>query len=423
MLTPGRYRINPYAYKVEIVPVSACVGADGGVKAKPGDATLIPPGYVGVVTNKVAVDGSRQGVLADVLQPGIYFINPAEKRVDIVSIGYNETTLKVETVRNADGTAATRSRMGKVDDDADLTQTDPVYVEGKGIEFPSNDGFRIHMDYTVIWGILPFQAPDVVKNFGDLKTVEQTVILPQVESICRSHGSMRKAVELLVGDTREAFQTDTAEELEKRLESANLTLLFGLTRHLYVPVEIREPIQKANIADELKLTRDQEQNTTKAQAELTKAKTEVVSQEQLTSAETENKVAQLKALGGKESSETEAETGKLKAKLDAETAKIDAQITLIMGEAAAKRIEYTNQAKAEKFKQYVQALGGPDAYNRYVFADKLSDDMKLGVFYAGPGTFWTDLKGFEQVMLGKLAAEGQATRAIPATSRSGADAK
>jgi hypothetical protein len=31
--------------------------------------------------------------------------------------------------------------------------------------------------------------------------------------------------------------------------------------------------------------------------------------------------------------------------------------------------------------------------------------MKLGLFYAGPGTFWTDLRGFEQVLLGKLASD------------------
>ena len=31
--------------------------------------------------------------------------------------------------------------------------------------------------------------------------------------------------------------------------------------------------------------------------------------------------------------------------------------------------------------------------------------MKLGMFYAGPGTFWTDLKGIEQILLGKMASE------------------
>ncbi|HWE39902.1 MAG TPA: SPFH domain-containing protein [Isosphaeraceae bacterium] len=413
VLTPGRYRINPYAYDVNPVGVTACVGSSGGVKrASSKDATLIPPGYVGVVTNKVANGKQPQGIQPDVLQPGIYFINPYEKQVDLVSIGYNETTLIVELARNADGSIARRNRVGMPTDvDDDAPATDPVYVKGKGIEFPSNDGFPIHMDYTAIWGILPHQAPDVVRQFGELKgtgrgNVEQTVILPQIESVCRIHGSMRKAVQLLIGDDREAFQTDTAEELEQVLQGKNLVLLFGLTRHIYVPVEVREPIQKANIANELKLTRDQEQLTAKAQAEFIRAKEEVAAQEQLTAAETDNKVAQRKAEGDKQAGEIDAETLRLNAHIAAETAKIDAEIARIKGTAQAKKSEMLNQAKAERSKLYVKALGGPDAYNRYMFADRLPDDLRLGVFYAGPGTFWTDLKGFEQVLLGKLAADG-----------------
>ena len=143
----------------------------------------------------------------------------------------------------------------------------------RGIEFPSNDGFTIHLDYTAIWGILPDQAPDGrPSQFGTLKDVEEKVILPQIGSICRLHGSKRGAVDLLVGDKREEFQTDTAEELERVLATKNLTLLFGLTRHIYVPSQVREPIQKSKIANELTKTREQEQLTAKVQAELTEAK-------------------------------------------------------------------------------------------------------------------------------------------------------
>ena len=115
-----------------------------------------------------------------------------------------------------------------------------------------------------------------MRQFGTLKDVEQKVILPQIESICRLHGSRRGAVDLLVGDTREQFQNETSAELERVLTSKNLSLLFGLTRHIYVPKLVREPIQKAKIADELTKTREQEQLTAKAQADLTEAKAKVV---------------------------------------------------------------------------------------------------------------------------------------------------
>ncbi len=68
-------------------------------RGEPGDPTLIPPGYVGVVTNKTdnPLTGETQGIQDNVLQPGIYFLNPEEKRVDIISIGFNETTQMVQT--------------------------------------------------------------------------------------------------------------------------------------------------------------------------------------------------------------------------------------------------------------------------------------------------------------------------------------
>jgi hypothetical protein len=104
------------------------------------------------------------------------------------------------------------------------------------------------------------------------------------------------------------------------------------------------------------------------------------------------------------------------AEIDAKTAAIEAQSTKLMGEAEAKKTELTREAEADRFKQYVTALGSPEAYNKYMFAEGLSDDLKLGIFYAGPGTLWTDLKGFEQVMLGKIASESESQRKLPATS-------
>jgi regulator of protease activity HflC (stomatin/prohibitin superfamily) len=422
VLTPGRYRLNNYAYDVKLVDGDACVGtrAGGAKRQDASDTTLIPPGYVGVVTNKTdnPLLGEAQGIQDNVLQPGIYFINPEEKRVDIISIGFNETTQMVET---RDGSSTANRGPGLADRLGKTTGKDPDYAPGKGIEFPSNDGFPIHLDYTAIWGILPDQAPDVVRQFGTLKDVEQKVILPQIGSICRLHGSKRGAVDLLVGDTREEFQTDTSEELERVLDAKNLTLLFGLTRHIYVPNQVREPIQKARIADELTRTREQEQLTAKAQADLSEAKAKVVQEQDRTKAETEKMIAQVTAEGEKKAKEIDANTERLKAGIDAKTAIVQAEITKTIGEASAKTIELSNQAQAERYRQYVTALGGPDAYNRYVFAEGLSKDLHLGVFYAGPGTFWTDLKGFEQVMLGKLADDSATKAQTPVVTRSSPD--
>jgi SPFH domain / Band 7 family len=414
VLTPGRYRINKYGYDVKVVDVDACVEPNTRVARKAEDPTLIPPGYVGVVTNKASDPrtGEDRGIRKQVLQPGIYFLNPEEKRIDIISIGYAETSLLVAA---RDGAAAATpgpttpggSQRDRGDRLGESTAADPEYAPGKGIEFPSNDGFPIHLDYTAIWGITPEQAPEVVRQFGRLKDVEHKVILPQIESICRLHGSRRGAVDLLVGDTREQFQLATSAELERVLKAKDLSLLFGLVRHIYVPKAVREPIQKAKIADELTKTRDQEQLTAKAQADLTEAKAKVVFEEKRTLAETLKMVAEVGAAGEKKAKEIEATTEKLTAEVEAKSAAIEARTTRLLGEAKAKSVKLAKEAKAERFQLLVKAMGGADSYGRYVFAEGLPADLRLGIFYAGPGTLWTDLKGFEQTMLGKLASETQ----------------
>jgi len=418
VLTPGRYRINSYAFEFKEVGIDACVEPNTRAKIRAGDTALIPPGYVGVVTNKTNDPRTKQiqGIQKEVLQPGIYFINPEEKRIDIISIGYNETTLQVETGKPVMATFTPPQvdelgdRLGK------QTKADPTYVPGKGIEFPSNDGFLIHLDFTAIWGILPEQASEVVRQFGTLKDVEQKVILPQIGSICRLHGSKRGAVDLLVGESREEFQTETSEELQRVLESKHLSLLFGLTRHIYVPNQVREPIQNSKIAVELTKTREQEQITAQAQAELTEAKAKVVLEGRRTNAETQKKVAEVEAEGEKAAKELEATTEKLKAEIDAKTAEVEAQTTKVLGEATAQKTLLTREAEADRFKLYVKAVGGAEAYNKYVFAEGLPEDMRLGIFYAGPGTLWTDLKGFEQTMLGKLSTEANPPTTKPASS-------
>ncbi len=407
VLTPGRYRINKYGFDLKVVDVDACVETATKVKRKAEDPTLIPPGYVGVVTNKASDPrtGEDRGIRKQVLQPGIYFLNPEEKRIDLVSIGYSETSLLVDAREGGAASPPPESQGLRGNILGVTTAADPTYVPGRGIEFPSSDGFQIHLDYTAIWGIAPEQAPEVVRQFGTLKDVEQKVILPQIESICRLYGSRRGAVDLLVGDTREQFQLATSAELERVLGAKSLSLLFGLVRHIYVPKAVREPIQKAKIADEVTKTREQEQLTAKAQAELTEAKARVVFEEKRTRAETEKLVAEVAATGEKKAREVEAMTEKLTAEIEARSAAIEARTTKLLGEAKATSVKLAKEAKAERFQLLVKAMGGADSYGRYVFAEGLPADLRLGIFYAGPGTLWTDLKGFEQTMLGKLASE------------------
>jgi len=85
VLTPGKWRLNPVAYQVS-----------------PLEATVIKPGFVGCVTSlsgtpsasgTLAKRGER-GILQDVLQAGIYHLNPREYKVDIVGVGYRHIAFR-----------------------------------------------------------------------------------------------------------------------------------------------------------------------------------------------------------------------------------------------------------------------------------------------------------------------------------------
>ena len=143
VLTPGTYKINPYVYEVQQHP-----------------AIVIPAGFVGVVTNlfgdqpegaddapqdvdtetlteeavasatvrPLAKPGER-GTLADVLQPGVYFINPKLQKITLIEIGYNE-----------------------------YSQIKKSETSNFRISFPSDTGYLIGVGVTVVWGIHPKHA-------------------------------------------------------------------------------------------------------------------------------------------------------------------------------------------------------------------------------------------------------------------------
>ena len=377
---PGRYRVHPYAYEFKVVSTET---EQVGTQTKHSGWVDIPTGYVGVETY-LADDPAEDkiaGIQKRVLPPGLYPANPRERHIDIVEIGFRESSLRV--------TKQTTQNGGTLYDESG----EPMPMPDTGINFPSNDGFEIQMDFTAIWGVMPENAPEVVSKFGNIDAVEQKVVVPQSESICRNNGSKLGAVDLLVGESRQQFQDDTSLEFEQVLEEKGITLLYGLVRHIYIPQEIRLPIQNSFIADELKLTRDQEKLTAKTEADLREEEAKVELESEKVRVETDKMVAAVAAEGEKEAKEIEAETKQMVAAIDKQIADLDAKKEVVLGEADAKAEQMQQEASAEKFGLAVEAFGSGSAYTKWAFAESLPEGIDLNLLYAGEGTLWTDLKG------------------------------
>lgn len=390
---PGTYRVNDYAYTFTVVERTEIRDGD---QVKYAGWVEIPAGFVGVVTNLANNEqsGQQKGIQQKVLPPGIYPVNQKEQQIDVVEIGYRDRSIVANLKKDARGNL--------VYDEAGepmLNDTD------SGIFFYSNDGFPISMDFTAIWGIMPDQAPNVISKFGNVAAVEQKVVVPQIESICRNIGAKFGAVELLVGDSRQQFQEDASTAFRTVLEGKDITLLNGLVRHIYIPQSVRLPIQQAFIADELALTREEEQKTLQIEADFREAEQMVELEQEKVRVETDKLVAKQIAEGQKTVQETFAETERLEAQIDREVSLLDAEATVSLGQAEADSKKLQEEARASKFQLAVEAFGSGEAYNSWVFANGLPEDIELNLIYAGEGTFWTDLKGFTDTMLGRQARE------------------
>ncbi len=328
--------------------------------------SIIKPGYIGVQTLR---EGPDKGILKDVLQPGYYNINPRQIRVEI---GYRILDLKTDFCG-----------QGKK----------AMPVPNAGVSFPLADGKSMYIDFTVVWGVFPKEAPRIIEEYGNIDMVESKIIKPQVLSICKNIGSDFTTMEFIEGDTREMFQNEVTTELQKMGDLKGIHILIALVRGFHPATDIKETIQARMIAEEEKKTLLIEQETDKVAAKLERAKKLVDISLHDFDAQTSALVAGEREKGLKEAAETKARADQRVAGLNRSKAEIDARIPKISGQAKADVIKAKKKAEATKLKLQIETFGGPKAFNLFTFAQALPAELKIKYRYAGLGTLWTDNGG------------------------------
>ncbi|HPA78927.1 MAG TPA: SPFH domain-containing protein [Kiritimatiellia bacterium] len=434
VLGPGKYRFNPYGYQIDIL-----------------DAISIPVGYAGVVTSlsgEQAPEGkfaklNQKGVREDILQPGLYYVNPKEFKVDVLEIGVNQVSLvgkmggevitkgKIEMQNVAMEKLQTKVLEKQQQKRSDYlsqmagsvrarlapqAQQEAAYGAARipqqqiadstammglmeYVEFPSRDGFQISLDMTVEVELLPEDIAFIYSRYGDLPAVVDKIILPQITSISRNKGSEYGAKEFIVGEGRQKFQDDLTAALAKTLKAKNLIVHNALIRHVEVPMQILEPIQLASIAVQQDLTNKEKQNTAKKQAELNTELTLIEQRREQVARETEKIKAEIKADQQKQVATIRAEASKSVAEIDKQTALVRADIVRKIGTAEAEAIKMVDGEKAKGLQLKAKACGDPVAFTMLNMAASLNPDVKINILHSGEGTLWTDL---EKATLGDL---------------------
>ncbi len=392
VLMPGTYKLNPYAYEVRIVKMIE-----------------IDPGYVGVVTSRsgktatsqLAEPGER-GVQKIVLQPGLYALNPEAYSVERVEVGFNQITMAhagklpiSQTIGQIVGKERQAESIGEALNRSQNMEGQPAVAVLPAVTFPSSDGFEITIDVTLLWQLLPQDAPSVVARYGNIKKIEENILIPQINSTARIKGSTFGAVDFIVGAKREEFQRAFQDTIQTTLEEKKLQVDLALVQDTLVPDNISGPIQDARIAGEWNTTNAEKTKTEAKKGELDENVGKIRQIEQVVEYETQRLEGNIAAEQQKKVNETAAQTRLLVAELAQQTAAIRADIKRKLGGAEAKVIELKGKAEGEGYAQQVKAVGSANDYALYQFASQLPEQVKLSLIYAGPGTLWTDLNKAE----------------------------
>ncbi len=461
VLGPGKHRLNPYGYQIDIV-----------------DAVSIPVGYVGVATSlsgRQTTPGAfagpgEKGVRQDILQPGLYYVNPKELQVDLLEIGVNQVSLLGKTggevitktqiasqnvaMQGLQERALAEQKEKRLDyvtqqraqepaaesSSADLASsvsrlrkaapsskavapaapaappkpTPPDFSNllslNQFVEFPSRDGFEISLDMTVEFEFLPEHIAWIYQSYGDLPAVVDKIIMPQILSVSRLKGSAYRAKDFIVGEGRAKFQDDLTEALGRTIEEKRIVIHDALIRHVNVPMQILDPIQQASVAVEQDLTNKEKQNTARRQAELNTEQGLVEQRRRQVAQETEKLKAEIQADQEKQVAQLQAEAVRQAAEIEKQTALVRADKTRTLGQAQAATITLVEGEKARGFELKAAAFGDPTALTLWEFAQNLNPEVKVTILHAGPGTLWTDV---EKATLGELGGAAVLNRGRP----------
>lgn len=334
-LAPGRHNLNPFAYELQKFP-----------------AISIPEGHVGVVTllsgrdparkNTFVVEPGEKGVQRATLPPGLEYINPYLKQIDIVDVRSQKCDM--------------------VGDDA--------------IHFPSSDSFTITIEGTIEWAIRPDHVAEVTVAYGDKRDILDKIILPNVRSLARIQGSKLQAREFISGKSRAAFQERLLSELKSECWSQGIDVKSALVRDIKPPAEIASLISQREQAD-------QEIERYTNQIEEAKAEARLVEQQELQNqnkslGEMRTEIVTLtkEAEQRKNVAVTRANRELSVARLTLEAAEKEAAALRSRGEAEANVILFGFQARAEPLQAAVNAFGDGTIYAQQFFYQKVAPSIQ-----------------------------------------------
>ncbi|MDR1612472.1 MAG: hypothetical protein LBT97_06765 [Planctomycetota bacterium] len=336
ILRPGKYRINPYAERVEIF-----------------DAITIRPGHVGVVANLCGADplhsgisdGMKnvfivgpgvKGVQGETLGPGTYYLNPYVYSVVEVNLQSQRFALQGEDA----------------------------------ISFLTQDGFTVMVEGTLEFAITPEKAPQLTHQVGDMDDILKKLVLPKARGFSRIEGSKHPAIDFIVGETRQEFQDRLERNLVAQCARWGIDIRSMLIRNITPPAEVTAIIREREVALQNQRKIEQQMEQARSQAELTRQEMLAVQNREKVESETEAIRARIQAEQEQSVRITSSRREFEVARLEAEAAKLQAEAIMIRADADREVVEMKNAAEADVARALVDAFGGGADLARYTLYRK-----------------------------------------------------
>ncbi len=337
VLSPGKYRINPYAFDVALF-----------------DAITIKPGHVGVIVSLVGNDvlnsdpapekkntfltePDMKGVMTNVLDPGTYYLNPYMVKVVEVNL-----------------------------------QSQRFEMSGKDIiTFLTLDGFTVDVEGTIEFALTRENSSLLTHRVGDMDDIIKKLILPRARGFSRIEGSKHPAIDFIVGETRQKFQNDLELHLREKCKDWGLDVKSVLIRKISVPDQIASISRDREMAVQEAKKYDQQIEQAKSQAELVKQEMLAEQNKERVQADTARILAVINA-------QQEQEVKLIAARKDLEVEKVkydaaafQADATILTAEGQRDAIRAQNTAEASVLTDQVKAFGTGMNLARYLFYQRI----------------------------------------------------
>ncbi len=341
ILRPGKYRVNPYAYHVALF-----------------DAININPGFVGVVTdltgkdvlsyqlaqderNTFMVKEGLKGVSGRLLDPGTHYLNPYMYNVVDVN-----------------------------------TQSQRFEMSGKDvINFLTVDGFSVTVEGTIEFAVERDEAAYLTHRVGDMDDIIKKLILPRARGFSRIEGSKHPAVNFIVGETRQKFQSDLETHLRARSKGWGLDIKSVLVRKIVVPDEIASINRDRELAVQDAAKYEQQIVQAQSKAELTKQEMLAIQSKEKVEADTKRIRAVIDAQQDQSVRLIAAQKELEVSKLEYHAALSQAEAILLTADGEKDAIKAQNEAEAWVLKNRVTSLGGGDTFARYTLYEKIGPQV------------------------------------------------